>query len=108
MPCGSCGAQGAAHEGAFDPSDRQALLGKERVSRVQIGLGKDLEAQHIDRRRIGLAQDHAMMAAFFQRAQIDRLGVLMGHLQAEQVDIEGAAGGQILDGKFDMAETDRR
>jgi hypothetical protein len=58
---------------------------------VEILLVENLEAEVAGDRLFALAQDDAVVAALFHGAQIDRVRCLVGHLQAERIDIKGLA-----------------
>ena len=45
-----------------------------------------------------------MVPALLHGAQIDRLGRLVGHLQAERIDVEGARPGEIRHRELDVAQ----
>ncbi len=71
---------------------------------VEVLVGEDLEAEVAGFRLGTFSQHDAVMATFFQRAQIDGAAGLVGDLQAQRVDVEGARPDEVGDRQFDMAE----
>lgn len=101
MPCGSRGSL----VGALNPFDRQVLALEEMGGPIEILVTEDLEAEIAGFSLVGFLQDDAVVAALLHGAQINRVRVFVGDLQAECVDIEGPGFGEIDDAEFDMAET---
>ena len=98
------GAEGARLIGPLHPFHRQALAFEEVLRLVEILFRIDLEAEVAGFGLLAFPEHDAVMAAFFQRAQVDRVLRLVRHLQAEHVDVEGAALRQVGDDEFDMGE----
>ncbi len=100
------GAEAARLERAVDPLHRKALAAKEILGLLEAVFVEQFEAQVARPRLVPLAQHQAVVAAFLHRAKVDRLAVLVGDLQAQRIDVEGARFRQIGDDQLHMAEPD--
>ena len=98
--------QRASLKRPFHPFSCHALVTEIGGCLVDIILGIDAEGQIAATGRIALCQHQTVMPAFFHRAQANLAAVLICHLQAQRIDIKGAAGSKITDHKFGMRNAD--
>ena len=104
MPCGSRVRRVRPWYGRSTHDVGRPLPAKQCSALSRSSSLNDLEAERVRRGCARLAQHDAVMAALLERAQIDARRGLVGDLQAEAVDIEGARRGEIAHAELDMAE----
>jgi hypothetical protein len=96
--------QGAALVGDLDPGGGQAFAGEELVGQVQVFLEEDAETDALAGRfALGLHQHQAVVAGFGQAAQIAGVAGLLADDEADDVDVERAAGRQVGDVEHHVA-----
>ena len=88
----------------LDPFRRQAGALEHVLGLVEILLGVDPQADALAGRfAVALLEHDAVVAGLLHAAQIERLVVLVADREAEAVDVEGAAAGEVLHRPDDVA-----
>jgi hypothetical protein len=97
------GAQRAALERHLGKRDRQVAGAKPGGGAVDVVLARQLESERRDGRLARPAQHDRVVIALLHAAQMQRVRALVGGEQAEAVDVERAAAGEIAHAELDMA-----
>lgn len=85
------GVQGSVLERRVDPPCRQTALAEMSLRQVEILLGQHAQADTFALWLGAGLEYKAVVTAFFQAAQIERVAVVVAHHEAKRVDVERAA-----------------